>query len=85
MHTNKATALLMSDLTPGGMWITRPNNYINNNTVVGSASFGFWFDLPGGPTGPSRNVKNVCPVGEKVGSFENNISHGNGIGLRIYP
>lgn len=85
MRTTVSSALLMSDLKPGGMWITRPNNFINNNTAVGSSHFGFWFDLPGSPTGPSENVKNVCPVGEKLGSFENNTSHGNGIGLRIYP
>lgn len=85
MKTKKATALLMSDLKPGGMWITRPNNFIRNNVAIGSVSFGFWFDLPGSPTGPSANVKNVCPVGDQLGAFENNESHGNGIGLRIYP
>jgi len=36
MKTSISSALLMSDLTPGGMWITRPKNYINNNIVVGS-------------------------------------------------
>lgn len=77
MHTNVATALLMSDLKASGMWITRPNNFINNNTAVGSEKFGFWFDLPDLPTGPSSNVANVCPVGEKLGSFENNYSHGS--------
>lgn len=64
MKTKKATALLMSDLKPGGMWITRPNNFFRNNVAIGSQSFGFWFDLPSSPTGPSSNVRNVCPVGD---------------------
>lgn len=85
MRTMKATALLESDLKPAGIWITRPFNYVNYNSAVGSDSFGFWFDLPASPTGPSSNVKNVCPVGERIGSFNNNISHGNSIGLRLYP
>lgn len=66
------------------MWITRPNNYIRNNHAVGSVSFGFWYDLPNKPSGPSY-VDSICPVGEELGEFSNNVSHGNGIGLRIYP
>lgn len=85
MRTKKATSLLKSDLKPGAMWITRPDNTIRNNSVVGSESFGFWYDLPSRPNGPSKNVQNVCPLGDRLGVFENNVSHGNSIGLRIYP
>lgn len=85
MRTRNAIALLKSDTEAGGMWITRPNNFFRNNVVIGAESWGYWFDLPGAPTGPSANVKFVCPVGEKLGEFKNNEAHGNSVGLRIYP
>ena len=84
MNTNKSTSLLLSDITPAGMWITRPKNIIRNNSVCGSQSFGYWYDLPSRPTGPSA-VAGICPLGESFGIFENNTSHNNGVGIRIYP
>ena len=54
------------------------------NHAVGSEKFGFWYDLPSNPTGPS-STSSICPVGERLGKFEDNVSHGHGIGLRIYP
>jgi len=84
MRTMKSTSLLESDLMPACMWITRPNNTIRNNVVVGSDSFGYWYDLPDKPSGPSE-IEGICPVGEKFGIFEKNVSHSNHLGLRIYP
>ncbi len=84
MKTQKSSSLLMSDLKPACFWITRPNNIIRRNHAVGSVAFGFWYDLPGAPTGPSA-TRNICPEGEPLGAFEDNVSHGNSIGLRIYP
>ena len=84
MGTKKSSSLLKSDLSPAAMWITRPNNYIRWNHAVGSVSFGFWYDLPGSPSGPSA-TSGVCPVGDQLGEFSNNVTHGHGIGLWIYP
>ena len=84
MGTKKSTSLLKSDLTPAAYWITRPNNFLRRNHAVGSQSFGFWYDLPNNPTGPSA-TSNICPSGDEFGVFENNVSHSNGIGLRVYP
>ncbi len=62
MRTMISSSLLMSDLSPAGMWITRPKNTIRNNAVVGSDSFGFWYDLPGSPNGPSAHFgAGICP------------------------
>ena len=79
-----SNSLLFSDLKPAGIWITEPNNYITNNHVSGSKSFSFWFDLPQNPTGPS-STPNLCPLGNRLGSFDNNVGHSSSIGLRIYP
>ena len=84
MRTMKSTSLLVSDLSPAAMWITRPNNYVRNNAVCGSDAIGYWYDFPSRPTGPSA-VTGICPLNEPLGIFENNVSHTNGIGIRIYP
>ena len=86
MHINPSAGLLKSDLHPAGIWITRPNNFIFRNHSVGNNSFGFWFDLPGHPSGPSgAGNSNVCPKFEKLGRFSDNVAHGNSIGVRVYP
>ena len=84
MRTKISSSLLFSDLMPAGMWITRPINFIRRNHVAGSDSFGFWYDLPAHPTGPSA-TKSICPEGEEFGVFEDNVAHTNSIGLRVYP
>ena len=84
MRTQVASSLLKSDLSPAGIWVTRPLNFINRNHVVGSASFGIWFELPGSPTGPSAD-SSICIAGERLGTLDDNVMHANGIGLRIYP
>ena len=53
MRTMISTSLLESDLKPASMWCTHPKNTIRNNHVVGSDAFGYWYDLPSRPNGPS--------------------------------
>jgi hypothetical protein len=84
MKTKISSSLLMSDLKVASFWITRPLNFFKGNHAVGSEKFGFWFDLADNPTGPSA-TSSICPVGERLGQFENNVSHGHKIGLRVYP
>ena len=84
VHVSASPSLLESDLKAAGMWITHPTNFFRGNHVAGSEFFGFWFDLPNHPTGPSATTT-VCPVGERLGQFQNNVAHASGIGLRIYP
>lgn len=84
MRTSTSASLLISDLKPAGIWITRPKNFFRNNHAAGSTHFGFWFDLPSNPTGPSA-TNTICPSGEPLGQFHNNVAHTNGIGLRVYP
>ena len=84
MKTKISSSLLMSDLKVACFWITRPLNYFKGNHAVGSEKFGFWYDLADNPTGPSA-TDSICPVGERLGKFENNVSHGHEIGLRVYP
>ena len=38
-------SLLNTDTTPASFWITNPDNIFIGNHAVGSASYGFWFDL----------------------------------------
>jgi hypothetical protein len=84
MRTTTSASLLFSDLKPAAIWITMPKNFIRYNHAAGSTHFGFWFDLPGNPTGPSATAT-VCPSGTPLGQFHHNVAHTNGIGLRIYP
>lgn len=42
-----------TDMTPAGFWITNPDNHLTGNNVGGSAEYGFWYDLPKHPVGPS--------------------------------
>ncbi len=84
MDTRVSTSLLSSDLKASAFWITMPDNYIRGNRAVGAQKFGFWFDLPSHPTGPSATTS-ICPRFTPLLLFENNLAHGNGIGFRIYP
>ena len=77
-------SLLNTDTTPASFWITNPDNIFIGNHAVGSASYGFWFDLQSHPTGPSRTNK-VCPTSTRLGKFDGNVAHSNAkYGLRIF-
>ena len=33
------------DITPAGIWITNPLNFIEDNVVAGGTHFGFWYRM----------------------------------------
>ena len=82
--TRASHSLLNSDQTPASFWITNPRNNFIGNHAAGSEMYGFWFDLPDHPTGQSA-TDDVCPPGERLGSFKDNVAHSNGrYGLRLF-
>lgn len=83
--TRKCGSCLKSDTKPATFWTSSPNNIWRDNVAAGSVSFGFWFELPEHPTGPS-STDDICPFNEHLGEFRDNIAHSNGhVGLRVYP
>ena len=84
IQVRKSTALLNTDQTPGGFWITHPSNIFTNNAIAGSDAYGFWFDMQDHSTGPSYDI-NICPIHERLGGFSNNSAHSvHKYGLRIF-
>lgn len=61
-------SLLNTDVTPGGFWITHPNNIFTNNAIANSDAYGFWFDMKEHSIGPSFDI-NVCGFNDKLGRF----------------
>lgn len=93
--TKPSWAMLNTDQTPASFWITNAHNIIANNVAAGSQNYGFWFDVPPGPRGASRNcvlgdkicpsAESFCPQGTTIDVFENNTAHSNlKYGLRVY-
>lgn len=77
-------ALLNTDVTPAGFWITHPNNIFTNNAIANTDAYGFWFDLEPTAIGPSFD-KHVCGINDKLGRFTNNTAHSvHKYGLRIF-
>ena len=86
VHVSPASSLLMSDMDPSGLWQARPRNFIRHNHFVGSAGNGAWFELVGKPTGPSSVFgRGICPLGEHLLQYDQNVHHSNSLGLRVYP
>lgn len=80
----KSSSLLNTDQTPGGFWITHPDNYVRNNAIAGSDAYGYWYDMQETSTGPSFDP-NVCPEYSKLGEFRDNSAHTvKKYGLRIH-
>lgn len=76
--------MLNSDTTPATFWITNPDNIIRYNRAAGGARYGFWYDMPLHPGGPSFTLS-VCPRGMKLGEFVGNVAHSyERYGLRIF-
>jgi Right handed beta helix region len=71
VQVKSSFSLLNTDWTPGGMWITHPNNIFVENVVAGSDAYGFWFDMQTTSVGPSYSP-NICPEGETLGEFRDN-------------
>ena len=84
MHTVPSWSLLNTDQTPACFWITNFDNIITGNRAAGAENYGFWFDPPKNPTGPSKTTE-ICPEHVPLGVFDNNVAHSNGkYGLRIF-
>ena len=84
MKTQRSHSLLNTDQIPASFWITHPDNQFVNNHAAGSVSYGFWFNLPVNPTGPSQDTS-ICPQFDQLGEFNGNVAHSNGgDGLRIF-
>ena len=86
--TRVATSLLHTDQTPAAFWVTNPDNYFAGNVAAGSERYGFWFSLPGKPTGPSAMsplASDMCPIHSPLGQFDDNKAHScRKNGLHIY-
>ena len=74
MNTLPSSSLLNVDQTPTSFWITNPKNTVRHNHAVGSSHFGFWYNPPANPTGPSFTMS-YCPNREVFGEFFNNTAH----------
>ena len=84
MNTQPSFSLLNTDSSPANYWITNFNNYFRGNRAAGSPNYGFWFDPPDNPTGPSK-TDTVCPMYDPLGEFVDNVAHSCGkYGLRIF-
>ncbi|CAG9312591.1 unnamed protein product [Blepharisma stoltei] len=84
ISTIASFSLLNSDQEPSTFWITNPNNIFLNNHAAGSDKFGYWFEPPENPSGPSATTL-ICPPYLPLGQFANNTAHSNGkYGFRIW-
>ena len=78
VFTRPSSSLLNVDQTPTSFWVTNPNNHIRHNHAAGSTHFGFWFNPPAHPTGPSF-TEDYCPRNQKLLEFRNNTAHSCGV------
>ena len=84
IQVKQSMSLLNTDQSPGGFWITHPDNVFTNNAVAGTDAYGYWFDMQKHSIGPSFD-KNICPEFAKLGEFRDNTAHSlRRYGLRIF-
>jgi cell surface hyaluronidase len=84
IKTKASDSLLSTDQTPGGFWITHPDNVVTNNAIAGTDAYGYWYDMQDHAIGPSFDL-NICPPYAKLGEFRSNTVHGpKKYGLRIH-
>ena len=58
-------------------WIVNPVNTFIGNVAAGSTHFGFWFNPPMHPGGPSATT-DVCPRNKGLEDFKDNEAHSCG-------
>jgi len=84
VKVKKSNSLLNTDQSPGGFWITHPDNVVTNNAIAGGDAYGYWYDMQKTAMGPSFDA-NVCPEFAKLGEFRDNTGHSlHKYGLRIH-
>lgn len=66
--------LLASDKSPAAIWIQHPRNVVRFSNVAGGSGFGFWWDIPEHPTGPSED-DTVFNRAALFGVFRGNVAH----------
>ncbi len=69
--------------SPAGIWITNPDNTIEDNIVAGCDGVGFWYGLPESPTGLSAGTPNISPRKIPIRSFKGNKAHSVASGLHF--
>jgi hypothetical protein len=59
-------SLLNTDQSPASIWLTHPDNDLNDNHAAGSDRYSYWYDLQSSAMGPSAHL-NVCSMNSMVG------------------